>query len=393
MGNNWKFDESIKVYGMTRSENLKAWRDERRSRAAFSLIEMIGVLSIIAILAAAAAPAFIKRIDHESKTVEQRKLRQYSETLIRAAVQDRRIRALSEWPQRIASSLDQHLSQVSTNSRRFPRVFLAHPDLSIAGAGLPYVQGASGSATLPVSARGLILSTIATALPDLSSISAADFDNIWNTPDGTMPTALSSWTGRAEDLIVERVEFSPLFHKVLLVNVDPSPYVGRYSIDIPANAWVNTLPSVNHESSFAAYFMSGTVLTFYRNNNLRDSSEILASDMSFTYKNDRWARRLGSSDDVMGNFGQLIGDFLSPPAPADPKFAATQQAVVNEMFSFLWEYAAWARGDPSTNYTYSGTNIWPAVPQFHGDTPNYPSYSRVYEAQVNLESFTDNLIH
>ena len=367
----------------------------KRRTEAFSLIELIGVLTIIVLLATAAAPTFIKRIDHETINAERENLKRFSEALLRACLRDRIIRTAADWPQRIAGTLDSNPSQVSTNGRRFARVFLAHPGLSLNGSPLPYTQ-TSGLVSPPVNARGLILSTIAVPLPDLSGLTVSEFTNIWHTADGIKPTALSAWGGRGADLVVERIEFGPLFYNVLLVNVDPLPDVipnrGYFSFNSYPATWVVPQGLVD------TYLMEGTVLNFFRANGTSlDLSEILRTDTSFTYKKNRWGRRLGGSDDVIGEFGNLISEFLDPPAPADPKFAATQQSVVNEFYSFLWEFTAWANGDPSTNYTYAGTPITPAVPKFAGGggpgAPNYPTYSRVAEAQVNLATFTDNIIH
>lgn len=361
----------------------------------FSVIELVGVLTIIAIIAGAAAPAFIKRTDHDAWTTERAAVKKLAEGLVAACVKHHHIPTAANWPAAIASNLNVSASQAAVNGRQFTRVFVSDPALDIGGAGLPYVQGTVGPATAPVNARGLILSTIAVPLPSLAGISSADFNDIWTTAEGTKPTALSGWTGKAEDLIVERVEFRPLFHKLVLVNVDPLPDAvpnrGHFSINMNATAYIS--PDAT-PVSVARYYMEGTVVSFFHANGTGfDSAEILKGDRSFVYRKARWGRRLGGSDDVIGNFGELITEFMEGPPPAEPKFAATQQAVINELYSFLWAYAVWAIGDPSTVYTASGATKTPAVPQFAADTPNFPAFLRATEAQVHMSDFTDNLIH
>jgi type II secretory pathway pseudopilin PulG len=371
----------------------------RRRAQAFSLIELVGVLTIVVLLAAAATPTFVKRIDHETILAEEETLRKFSDALIRASKRDQVIATPSVWPTNIAAVLEFSPNLVRTNSRRFARAFLAHPDFAINGNALSagsYVQNAAGTATMPVSARGMIASTIATGLPDLSGLTAAEFDNIWNTPKGTKPTTLSSWTGRGEDLAIERIEFTPLFHKVILSNVDTNK-IGRYSINDVNAAWsTNTMQSVGATNSFTTHYMDGTILTLYRKEALLDTSEIVSSDISYLYKKDRWSRRLGGSDEVIGDFGELVSDFLNPPAPPDPKFAATQRAVINAFYDYLWGFSAWAYGDPTPSTNKSGVVTIPSVPPFAPtdgtSAPNYPSWARVDDAQVQLDVFTGNLI-
>jgi hypothetical protein len=188
------------------------------------------------------------------------------------------------------------------------------------------------------------------------------------------------------------VEFAPLFHKVVLGNVDPLPDAvpnrGYFAVQNYAANWVQP------ESRVTAYYIEGTVLSFYRSNGTAvDTSEILRHEMSFVYRRSKWGRRLGGSDESVGDFGELVSEFLEGPPPTEPKFAATQQAVINEVYSFLWTFSVWAVGDPSTVYTASGTPITPAVPPFAGTTPNFPAFARAVEAQVHTADFTNNLIH
>jgi type II secretory pathway pseudopilin PulG len=362
-----------------------------RSEEGFSVIELVGVLTIISLIAVAAAPAFIKRIDHDFRTTERQTLQKLASGLKESCVRKLQIPTGPNWAATIASNLDLNISQVSTNSRKHLRLFVQDPGFTVNGASLPYAQG-GGATVAPVNARGMILSTAAVPLPDLSSISGADFTNIWTTANGTKPTALTSWTGTGEDLVIERVEFAPIFHKVVLINVDPLPDAvpnrGYYAVGTNAATWL--VP----ESRLTRHLIQGTVLNFYRSSGtIVDTAEILRNEMSFVYRRSKWGRRLGGSDESVGDFGELVGEFMQGPPPAVPKFAATQQSVINEVYSFLWTYSVWAIGDSSTVYTASGAAITPAVPPFAGTTANFPAFSRAEEARVHMSDFTDNLIH
>ena len=78
----------------------------------------------------------------------------------------------------------------------------------------------------------LMLSTI--ARPPLSTITDS-FTNIWNTPEGGKP---ASWTGRAEDLRIQRLELGKSFYKLYLLNLDPTNSAS-YTFEITAPSSVS----------------------------------------------------------------------------------------------------------------------------------------------------------
>jgi prepilin-type N-terminal cleavage/methylation domain-containing protein len=360
-------------------------RQRTASARGFSLIEFIGVLTILALIAAAAGPTLIKRVDYAAKTAEKDVLTSLTNALVTGCLANNVIPAAANMPATIAQALNSNSSQVLTNARGFARLFISDPNLSISGAGLPYTQGAAGASTLPSNARAVVISTIAKALPAIAP-NAAQFAEIWNAPADTIPGVLSSWGGRGEDLQIERVNFLPMFCKVLLKNVDSGtnavPNRAHYQLQDYGIVYVQP------GQQFSAYYLDGTLLTLYRSGGTTtdgDTREIVHSDISFLYQNHKWSRRLSGSDDVVGGFGELASDFLKPPAPIDPKFAATQQAVLNLLYSFLWNYDNWAYGD---------TNAVPIVLPYEtgSGVANYPSYSLLKESQVNLINFTGNLI-
>lgn len=371
---------------------IGAIKPVRKHAKAFSLIEMVGVLAIISLIVAAAAPTFIQRVDHDFRTSEKLVTQKLAEGLRENCIRNRHVPAAANWAAAIASNLEMNVSQVLTNSRKHTRRFLCDPAFSINGGALPYVQGASGSPSTPVNARGIILSTAAVPLPSLTGISGADFTNIWLTADGTKPSALSAWDGQIEDLIIERIDLAAIFHKVLLVNVDPFPDAlpnrGYYALNTYGATWCPP------ESQQTAYLIQDTVISFYRANGTSvDIAEILKNDMSFVYRGSKWARRMGGSDESVGDFGELVSEFMEGPPPSEPKFAATQQSVINEVYSFLWSYSVWATGDPSTVYRADGTPITPALAPFASATPNFPAYLKATESWEHMADFTSNLIH
>lgn len=367
---------------------MESLRHRNRRNTAWSrgvtLIEMIGVLSLIAIIAAAAVPNITQTMDQAAKDAEKTSLKTLSEGLIQASLKNRQFPTAAAMPQVIAAYLDQQTNAVRINRRRLARVFLTDPNMNLNGRNLltsNYVQSATGSTNLPTNARVMILSTISRALP---TIAPANFDNIWTTADDAVPSTLSTWGGRGEDLLIERIDLTRLFHKIVLMNVDPPPFAGLYSIDTAATASVASMQRIS------AYYMYGTVLNLHRSNGALGSAETIQADVSFVYQNNRWGRGLGADEDELGDFGQLVDQFLRQPSPCDPDFGATQRAVVNAFYDYLWSYSDWAFGNP---------NAVPPVPSFAGantsSSPQYPSYSVVSKAQSHLsgsQSFTKNLI-
>jgi hypothetical protein len=151
-----------------------------------------------------------------------------------------------------------------------------------------------------------------------------------------------TWGGKADDLLIERIELIP-FRKVLLINVEIER--GTLRVDEHGLTTVAAAPSPG-ATPVEGYFLDGTVLSLYHPNSTLDTREIIHADSTFVYQNNRWGRRLGANDDVLDDFGSWVAEFLKPPAPEDPKFGATQQAVVNEFYSFLWGYGL-GHGDPN----------------------------------------------
>lgn len=375
--------------------NLKLTQSKERrdGRGGFSLIELIGVMAILALIAAAAGPTLIKRMDYEAKTEEKKTLTSLTNALIAGCLANTMIPAVASMPTTIAQALNCNVSQVTANARGFGRKFVVDPAISIGGAPTN-IQTSAGISAPPSNARMVIISTIAKALPTITP-DAAEFAEIWNAPADTIPSVLSSWGGRGEDLLIERVNFAPLFFKVMLINVDPlprdKPNLGYYLIQNDNTNYVNPL------ENFSAYYYEGTLVTLFKSNGTTpDTREILHSDISFLYQRHKWSRRLEGSDEVVGTFGELASDFVKPPAPPDPEFGATQQSVLNLLYSFLTSYGSWAYGDTSSVTNKSGAVISPSVPPYagggSGSGGNYPGWAVLSEAQVNLNNFTVNLI-
>src|SRR6266567_1972443 len=186
---------------------------------AFSLVELIAVLAAIAILAAALAPALIRHMDRIVGERESAALKSFGDALQQSIRRNRYIPSHTDWATTVATELGVDVANVTINPRNQPRFFLIDPNWQIGStvAGQSYQQTNSGSSILPVNPRVLMLSSIGTSLPGGITngfATPANFTNIWNGADGTVPTnapAFAGWTGNGEDVKVQRVNLSSLF--------------------------------------------------------------------------------------------------------------------------------------------------------------------------------------
>src|SRR5438874_798809 len=174
------------------------------SQRGFTLIEMIAVLSVIAILVAAIVPSVIRRMDRGAWTRETADLNSIADALTQSILRTKIVPGTNTWATAIATQMSLPVSAITTNPRRFARAFLIDTNLSI-GAGLPYTQTTNGTAK-PANARMIIVSSLARALPIASGVPpAADFSNIWNAAENTVPAGspFAGWQGTGEDLRIK----------------------------------------------------------------------------------------------------------------------------------------------------------------------------------------------
>src|SRR5439155_12156376 len=113
-------------------------------------------------------------------------------------------------------------------------------------------------------------------------------------------------------------------------------------------------------------------------------------DESFVYQNNQWSRSL-SSDQLTLNldpysFGWWVNDFLKTPPPPlkNSQFGATQRAILDEFYTYMWGYWSWAQASTNNPTAWVGQSDSPAVQN--------PFFRVVIDSQVEIETFTGNLI-
>jgi len=318
-----------------------------RPREALSLIELIGVLAIMAVVAVLAVPATLRHLDQLAADAEMARLKALGEAMQGSILRTASVPTASNWVAVVATQSGLSLSEVSLNGRRKPRVLLLDPSGWLS-TNLPYTQTHAGTPNFPANARMILLSSTGVPLPvgvtNGLTPAANDFEAVWQWPNGTdqPPTnALwNGWTG-ASDLMVQRLNLSPLFVKLALTTYT-SGTNGQYVVGSSTN--INQAPFFN---GFAAWFLKGTVLKLYtgRPASAFDGTQVLEADASYVFESGRWRDSVqGRVVTGVGDAAGVVAAFLAatPNTNAQYGFSNYQQIlVVSNMITYLSNYNAW----------------------------------------------------
>ncbi len=321
-----------------------------RSVAGFSLIEFIGVLSVVAILAALTVPVLIRQIDQAANTREAADLKAISDGLVHQILATRSIPRQANLPQAVATWTRQPVARIAKTPRGHARLLMVDEGGWLVN--VPWTQTSDGLTNSPASARLMIVSSISGGLPT----TPGNFADIWATADGANPPG---WTGRAEDLHIQRINLEPLFHHLVLVNRDP-PGSARYAIDS-----TNTVSLTN---VLRRYYLDGTDLGLYDNATPPKAQlrVLLDQDRSFVFQAGRWSGQLDPGDgysDVVGNeFATLAGQFLAMEWVDTAHKGGNQQGAVISMFDFMLTYQLWANQCP--HFPLNGETTRNKVPEY-----------------------------
>jgi len=319
-----------------------------RLRDALTLIELVGVLAVLAVLAAAIVPVLIRQMDRIASDLESASLRSVGGALRQSILRTRTIPSHTNWAATVAAEMGASSPNVTTNARNLPRFFLIDPNLSIAGAGLPYTQTIAGASTMPVSPRLMVVSSIGQPLVSLSSgvPSSADFNAIWNWNDASStPPSASGLAGftRGGDLKVERINLASQFVYLILTSYASNTTNG-YSID--STNWAGSHVYVPPGAGIARYFLKNSNLTLYKTGGAIDSQQVLYTDSSFVYNMNVWSASINGAQSIGGLDLTGVADrFLkSPPNinPNVPRRTEQQKFIVTNMMTYMAAYVTWA---------------------------------------------------
>ena len=322
---------------------------------------MVGVLAVIAILAAMLVPAIIKRIDFAAWAAENASLSAMKDALVQHVVRSNNIPgSQTTWAAAISSELGLAPANITTTPRNYHRFYLIDTSgwLGPALASGDWNQAPGGETSAPSGARLMIVSQIGGPALDSyfpkSTPNPTDFANIWNTPQGATPNTLVSWSGNANDLLVQRINLEPLFHRVILVNGAGGP--GYFTI------YTNNPAAVSPGASGTnIYYLDGTALNLYdaTATNLL-AREVIRNDMSRFFEYSVWRDQINvgitNSPPASSGYGLLAATFLASATIPNASSGETPQAILGLLSSYMNGYSAWANMNPPFSYGPGGTN-------------------------------------
>jgi type II secretory pathway pseudopilin PulG len=271
----------------------------------FTLIEVIGALALLALIVGIVAQSSLAHLNQTQRQKEANQLTQLARGFERAVIRTRGIPEGDGWATLVAGQLAQATDQVRRNPTGQERRLLLDPNLQVGTTGtnsLPYLQTSSGSLQ-PSQLRAILISSLGAPLPTLS---ASDFAVLWSTPNNTLPVNLSAnWSGQADDLRIERIDFGRLFRRVILNNLD-SAEAAPYGLDDTNVVLIAAGQRVE------GWFFETSSVNLYYGSRVLQARETIARDTSYVYENGRWGRSViyGAGAGSTG-IGQLTDDFIN----------------------------------------------------------------------------------
>jgi type II secretory pathway pseudopilin PulG len=313
---------------------------------------MIGALAVIAILAAMLLPVVVKRLDQAAWTKEMSDLGAIGNALTQQTLQSNTIPDQNGWAAATANWLIQPIANITNNPRHFNRYYLIDPGFTLSGVTLPFVQANNvGLANCPTNTRVLVVSTVGRANLPLTSGTWANFSDIWNTPRYAKPATLAAWPGTGEDICIQRLNFEPLFHQLILVNEDAAS---------PAQFFINNSSLTNVAvgvNPWNQWYLDGTVVSLCTTSGMPAIRYVLKSSASFVFEYGAWLGQPGlgpgppsSSTNLTWLFSAAAVNFYNAPwnssTAADGGKGGTQSAVLAALSDFMLTYTMWADASP-----------------------------------------------
>lgn len=241
-------------------------------------MEMIAVMAILAILSAVLAPSLIDGIDRAYAAAEQESLEQLAEDLTRYVRTTGRIpdRSAASWSTAIASVSATPTADVLSNRRGHQRfVYLDPAFLSASGSAFNGYTQTTGLTSAPNSPRVMLISNLKGNVPNQPN-TAARFNEIWNQVPGAS-------LEESNDLKIVRLNWSGLFHRVLMAN--GTPVLPGYSLNSQAQSPVAAASGAS-DGLALRYVIDGTQLQLFAGpypSGSLNSAQIVTGDTSLRY--------------------------------------------------------------------------------------------------------------
>ena len=226
-----------------------------RRQNGFTLLELVGVLAVAAILAGTLAPNIADSIDRAYAEAERDNMVALARGLEQAILQQKRIPSpkTEDWVAAIAETSALARERIARNDRGHARRLVFDPRFfSKQARRFSGFSQNRGLKQRPLSPRIMLISGLKQRPPTIKNTAEA-FDAVWNQ---TADAAIRE----SDDIIIERLNLTPHFHRVILGNQDSRrPY---YRLESGATT---PLPRArnNRDGTLTRYVLSGTRLALY----------------------------------------------------------------------------------------------------------------------------------
>ncbi len=366
------------------------WRTTKEGRAdfGFTILETIGVMAVVAILLAVLAPAVFKQIDRAARTREISDLHAISNALVLQTISTNSTKTVpseTTWAQAVATWTRQSVSTITTTPRGHARAFLVDTSGWFGAIQLPYTQSTGGTTNPPLKARLIIVSTIGRDLPVATGRPSSEvFNDIWDTPEGGKPARWQRWAGTGDDLVIQRINFEPLFHRLILLNRDVRT-LGYPTFSIDSTSTMPLAPGGGNQ--WDRYYLDGSIVSFCDSNSTPVLRFPLTRDFSYVFEGSIWQDQISgddSSEVTARDFANLSALFLAAqwyPGANQPGRGDQQGALV-AMFNFMLDFALWA-------------NQFPHFPSHGANATQVPEYELLEDivgtgSGINAKGFLNN---
>jgi type II secretory pathway pseudopilin PulG len=367
----------------------------RPTLLAFTLIEMIGILAIIAILATLIFSATTKSVDVGVSKQESTTLQAFADALQNNILRTRYLPGANDWYLSIANEMGVSTNTILYSFRNLssPRVFMVDPNLQIgvAGGNLPYSQQTNTTGSIqPISSRVMIVSSLAPSVTlPAAGVASANFNAVWNTADGNIPTnGFTGWKGQPDDVKIQRINLAPLFVNLTLGNYPTNTSGaatnrGQYQVD---GQVTNTVP----DAGTSGYFLRTTLVDLIAGG-LTNARLVLERDSSYFFVGQVWRNvpfvpiaSVTQSNTDAANLAQMISTaaalFTAAPYNINASPYETPATALSAMSNFMYTYP------PYANYaTYTNPGAWTS-PQNPWEPAALAAQNRFLSSLNNLQN-------
>jgi hypothetical protein len=308
----------------------------------------------------------LKQIDRAALTKEVNDMSAIANAVVQQVISSNTVPDASSgatgWARAAANWTQRPVSQILVNNRGFNRLCFYDNGGWMSG-NAPYTQTNTGTGTtVPSNARMVLVSTIANALPSTNGpLDTASFNSIWGAAQGSVPTFLSSglsWSGKAEDLVIQRISLDSQFHQLILINR------GQYGDAKFAINSSSTLLVTNDGNGFNSCYLDGSTVALCNSSGVPVTKHILKQNISFVFENGAWYGQLigATPTNLVGTFLASATNFFNAASSAASQGGHNAyddtSAVVAAMCNFMVAYTMWASDTPHfNNYNVSPINL------------------------------------